>query len=130
MTKANRVKVYEEHLKQEGYAPNVDDNGNIVFKSEGKVYIIVLEDEDEAFFRLIFPNFWSIDSKRERTKVESAALTSTERTKVAKVFTVGDNVWATVEMFVDSPDVVKPVFARCMSALRTAVANFVVEMKK
>lgn len=82
------------------------------------------------FFRLVYPGFWPIESQAERIKVEKAALEATGGTKVAKVFTVDDNVWATLELFCASPEAVKPVFSRALSALRSAVNRFREEMHK
>jgi hypothetical protein len=55
-----------------------------------------VSEKDEEFFRLIFifPAFWSIDSDQERTRAMLAAASATAETKVAKVFLVGDNTYA------------------------------------
>lgn len=130
MNKSARAKAYSDFLRSEGYIPELDKDGDIVFKSEGKTYLIIFDDSDELFFRLVFPNFWRIESPREREQVEAAALAATAGTKVAKVFPINDNVWATIELFGTSPEVIKPVFSRCLSALRSAVNTFVNEMRK
>lgn len=130
MSKAQRIQVYFDFLKKEGFVPQLDRDGDIVFKSEGRTYLVILDENDEVFFRLVFPNFWSIENEAERMKVERAALIATANTKVAKVFPVGNNTWATIEMFAPSPENVLPVFLRSMSALMTAVNKFVEEMRK
>ena len=78
----------------------------------------------------MFPNFWSIESEAEREKVVHACTTATASTKVAKVFIVRDNVWATIELFCSPPEHFMSVFDRSMGALMTGVANFVEEMRK
>ena len=128
MSKADRVRVFCDFLKDEGYRPEVDEDGDIVFKSEGNTYLIILEENDEEYFRLVFPTFWSIESSEERKKVERAALKATADTKVAKVFPVRDDTWAAVELFASSLDDIKSVFSRSMSALQVAVGAFVEEM--
>lgn len=128
MTKAQRAHSFLEYLTNEGYIATVDQDSDIVLKHEGGVYLIVLDDLDPGFFRIVFPNFWSIDSESARTKAEKAALTATAATKVAKVFPVSNNLWATVELFVTDLDQAKAVFKRSMSALRAAVVKFGQEM--
>lgn len=130
MNKAQRIQVYLDFLKKEGYVPQLDRDGDIVFKIEGRTYLIILDENDEVFFRLVFPNFWSIESEAERLKVERASVIATANTKVAKVFPVGNNTWATIELFAPSPESVLPVLMRSMSALMTAVNKFVEEMRK
>jgi hypothetical protein len=124
MTKQERAELYRQYLVEQGYAPRIDEDGDVAFKYEGGSYWIMVDDTDETFFRVIFPNFWSIDSEDERVKVTYAALHATERTKVAKVFIVGNNTWSSIEMFCSPPDVFKPVFSRSLRALQTSVDNF------
>lgn len=129
MTKDERIKMYETYLKGEGYSPETIKEG-VVFKAEGKTYVIMVDENDEQFFRLVFPNFWSIDNDKERAKVTAAANQATAATKVAKVFPVENNTWGTIELFVASPDHFKGVFTRSMGALQAAVQNFVGAMKQ
>jgi hypothetical protein len=128
MTKNERAELYQTFIKEEGYVPKIDDDGDIVFKYEGRGYIIILDD-DEEYFRLVFPNFWSIETEDERTKVMVAALNTTSKTKVAKVFPVRDNVWASVELFCSPPESFRSVFNRSMSALQSSVDIFVENMR-
>lgn len=124
-----RTAMYRDFLSKEGFNPIVDDGGAIVFRFEGKGYIILVDDDDE-FFRLIFPNFWSIDSEDERIKVQEASLHASSRTKVTKIFPAQDNTWAAIEMFCDPPENFKSVFIRSMSALQAGVRTFTEKMNE
>lgn len=53
MSKVDRVRVFSEFLREEGYSPKTDDDGDILFKAEGKSYLIIFDDEDEQFFRIV-----------------------------------------------------------------------------
>ncbi len=128
MTKDERINMYTAYLKGEGYSPESIKEG-VVFKAEGKTYVIMVDENDEQFFRLVFPNFWSIDNDKERVKVVAASSQATAATKVAKIFPVENNTWGTIELFVASPDAFKGVFTRSMGALQAAVQNFVQAMK-
>ena len=129
MTKQERAEMYRDFLSDEGYRPYLDDDGDVVFKKENRTYIIVIDEKDEEFFRLVFPNFWPIESEDEREKVIKASCEATARTKVAKIFPVRDNVWGTIEMFCWPPESAKAVINRSMSALMAAVDTFAQSMR-
>lgn len=127
-TKKERAEMYRAFLEEEGYRPRIDDDGDVIFKCEGRNYIIILDDEDDEFFRIVYPNFWGIESEPELAEVKEAALNATIRVKVAKVFPVGDSTWAEIELFCFPPEAFKPVFRRCLAALQTAVQTFISTM--
>lgn len=129
MTKQERVDMYMRYLAEEGYVPKIDEDGDIKFKFEGGIYFIIIDDEDDDFFRLVYPNFWSIDSEEERMQVYIAAAHATAETKVAKVYPVRDNVWASIEKFCSPPEVFKSIFRRSLGALRAGVNNFREKMR-
>lgn len=129
-SKQQRADMYKNYLTEEGFSPKIDSDGDVVFKYEGKSYCIMVDENDEEFFRLIFPNFWSIENEEERNKVLMAAAYSTARTKVAKIFTVRDDTWASIEMFCSPPEAFKIAFRRCVSALQTGVNNFLEKMRE
>lgn len=129
MTKSERAQTYSEYLRNEGYAPSIDQDGDVKFKKEGGTYYILISEQDQEFFRLVFPSFWPIESEAERKKAEMSALKATTDTKVAKIFLVKDNVWGAIELFCASPDHVKAVFPRCLSALKVAVETFTESMR-
>lgn len=130
MNKTELGRMYVDYLRNEGYAPEIDSDGDVKFKKEGKFYFILISDKDPEFFRLVFPGFWSIESESERARVEKAAQHATDKTKVAKVLPVKDNTWALIEMFCSPPESFKPVFERSMNALQTAVATFAEKMRE
>jgi len=130
MNKKELAKMYVDYLSKEGFHPELDKDGDVVFKSEGKTYLIIADENDPVYFRLIFPNFWAIESEPERQKVLVAADYATGRTKVAKVYTTqNNNVWASIEVFLRKPEDFKEIFQRSMSALQASVANFVEKMR-
>lgn len=130
MTKQERAEMYRSYLADEGYAPKIDNDGDVVFKCEGRTYAILLDNEDEEYFHLAFPNFWSIDSEDEREKVTQAATYATAHTKVAKIFPVKNDTWGSVEMFCSPPEVFRAVFPRALRALRAGVETFRQKMQE
>ncbi len=123
MTASERAELYRNFLAEEGYAARIDDDGDVVFKCEGMTLFISVDDDDE-FFRLVCPNFWPIDSDEERDRVVHAAAAVNSSIKVAKVYPVRDDTWASVEMYCSPPDAVLPVLLRAMGTLRGMVTEF------
>jgi hypothetical protein len=130
MSKQDRAEMYRSYLAEEGFSPKFDSDGDVVFKYEGRSYVIIIDENDEEFFRLVFPNFWSIDTDEERDKVLMAANYSTAKTKVTKIFTVRDDTWAAIEMFYSPPEAFKIGFRRALSALQTGVNNFLEKVRR
>jgi hypothetical protein len=123
-----KIAYFEQLLKEEGYLPKIDEDGDLVFKSEGKTLFIPADSSDEEFIRISLPNFWSIDSDEEREVVAMVCCKVNKSVKVAKVCIVNDNVWASVEMFASPIQSVHDVFLRCITVLNLAVAEFRREM--
>ena len=127
MNALERAELYRAFLAEEGYAPKIDEDGDVVFKCEGMVFFISVDDDAE-YFRLVCADFWSIDSHAERDRVVHAAAAVNSLVKVAKVYPVRDDTWASVEMYCSPPDAVLPVLLRAMGTLRGIVSEFRKEM--
>jgi hypothetical protein len=130
LSKAELQRLYMDFLTAEGYQPNVDQDGDVKFKREGKTYFIAVSEADPAFFRVVLAGIWPIESEKERAQVLVAADESNAKSKVSKVFTVKDNVWVSIELFVSRPEEFKGVFKRAMSALDNGVRNFAKKMRE
>jgi hypothetical protein len=130
-TKEKVRQMYVDYLTGEGYQPTVSKEGGLViFKREGRTYCVSVPDSDFMFFTVVLANIWPIENQEERLKVLAAADASNAKTKVCKVHTVDNNVWVTIELFVEKPEDFKAVFKRSMSAVDRGVANFVAKMKE
>lgn len=99
-SKAELQRLYMGFLTEEGFKPDLDSDGDVRFKREGKTYVIIIDAKDPEFFRLVLPNIWKIESEAERTQVLIAADASNAKSKVSKVCTMADNVWVSIELFV------------------------------
>ena len=131
MDTEEKKSLYKDYLESEGFRPEIDSDGDVKFKNEGQTYFLMVYDDD-AYFQLLFPNFWSIDSPDELLRAREAANFATRGTKVVKVFVRGDelNTSAAIELFLDPPDAFKLVFPRAMRALRAGVETFANRMKE
>ncbi len=128
----SEIKKVFDHLVEEGYRPEYDSDGDITFKKEGRVYVVLANKDDPIYIQLLFPAFWPIESDDERAKAMAAALHATAATKVAKVFLVGNgkNVSASFEMFCTPAESFRTVMARAIRTLEAATGDFVTEMRK
>jgi hypothetical protein len=123
---------YKDFLEQEGYHPTIDSDGDVMFKSEGRTYYIDIDEKDPSYFRIMYPNFWSIENTAELTRALLAANYASMISKVAKVYVRSDgkDVSAGIELFFERPEQFKPIFNRAMSALRNGVNNYAEKMKQ
>ena len=123
-----KITYFEQLLKEEGYLPKIDEDGDLVFKSEGKTMFIPADSNDEEFLRISLPSFWSIDSDEERQVAAMVCCKVNKTVKVAKVCIINDSVWVSVELFASPIQSVHDVFLRCISVLNLAAAEFRNEM--
>jgi hypothetical protein len=130
MSRSEIMNLYLDYLRDEGYRPGLDRDGDIKFKHEGRTYLLLVDEQDTACVRLIFPNFWGLDTPDEKRKAVEAAERATAETKVSKVYLVGDNVWAAFEMLCTPPETLKAVFARAIRTLKTASSKFAEQVRK
>ncbi|AGX87737.1 T3SS (YopN, CesT) and YbjN peptide-binding chaperone 1 [Candidatus Symbiobacter mobilis] len=128
-TKTELQRLYMDYLSSEGYKPDIDSDGDVRFKHEGKTYFIDVSERDPEFFRIVLANVWRIDDEQERSQVLAAADKSNALSKVTKVFTVNDRVWVSIELFVAHPEDFRPLFSRAMSALDNGLGNFVTALR-
>ena len=122
--------LYMDTLAEEGFRPKIDEDGDIIFKSEGRSLYIRLYADDTEYMQLVMPNFWKIESDEERVCATIAANHATRVTKVTKVFVTKENTCASIEMFLPSPDLFAKVINRSVAALRNGAEHFVEKMKE
>lgn len=123
-------KMYQEYLSDEGYKPEVDEDGDVRFKREGKTYFINVEAADPECFRLVLANIWPIESEEERQQVFVVMDHCNAQSKVAKAYMVKDNVWVAIETFIAKPEDFKAIFPRSLSALDHGVSLYAKRMRE
>lgn len=121
---------YMEFLREEGYRPQIDEDGDIVFKHESQSYLLFIEESDSGYFRLVFPAFWEISSPDEEEKASQIIMTINAEMKVVKLYQLADKMWAAVEMFCDPMENCKSVFQRCLRVLQLSSNRFCEQMRE
>lgn len=117
--------LYLEFLADQGFRPKVDEDNDIHFLFEGRHHYI-MKTEEETFFHLLFPNFFSLADEAETAHATVAASAASRATRVAKVYLnpALDNVTASVELLVNGPTDVQGKFLRCLDIIGTATRQF------
>ncbi|MDR2663286.1 MAG: hypothetical protein LBC31_09845 [Treponema sp.] len=127
MSKANLQKMYTDYLRQEGYVPSIDKDGDVHFKAEGDNYYIIVNEGDLQFFQVMEQIGLGSTPLQE---VLAAASYANRRSKVAKVYISSDGKTATiaVEILLSKPDDFKQLFPRVVTLLKNAQSNFVSQL--
>jgi len=131
----SRQQFYIEFLKSKGIVAQVDSDGDVAFSRSFMgtevSYFLRVNPSDPAFFELALANFWPIESVEERAKALALANKITGERKVAKVYIASnDNMWGTIEMFLQEPSDFSGVFDRSLAALEASVGAFVSGMQQ
>lgn len=128
-TEAKFTDVYVEYLANEGYRPELDKDGDVMFKKESGTYLIMVDKDDAEYFRLSFPNFWPLKTPEDQSKALEACNYANRMSKVAKLTMFPNNVWANIELYVPNREGFKPVFERSLRSLTNAISNFAKRMR-
>ena len=125
---------FQSMLDKEGYnrgqiSWDADANSSaLVFKVEGRGYILIADADDNDFVRLMFPNFWPIESDEEFAAALQAISLVNARCKGAKIHasSKNDNIIATVEFLIDAqnPQLKSSLFLRYIRMLNNAADEF------
>ena len=114
-----------EFLQEEGYRPSIDDDGDIMFKSQGSTLFIRTYNDDDVYLKVMLPGFWSIESDQERAKVYYVANKVASEYKVAKVNVIKDNTYASYEIFISADDPqIKRIVGRLINILLGVRSDF------
>jgi hypothetical protein len=124
-TKSELQKMYLGYLRDEGYSPSLNSVGDVGFKIEGRNYYISVDENDPVYFRIVYPDFWKIESEAERGKVSTVIMSINRTTKLARVYIEAwDNTYIDAGIFLNTPEDFKYHFSRMISTIQTARRKF------
>lgn len=115
-------------LKEQGFCPQVDEHGSIIFKYQMSTFIFMNNDEDEEFFQLGFPGIFDVTEENRELALEAANKVNS-KIKVAKVIIPGDDVWVLFEVILDQSPEVGSIIQRGLGILMHARQTFYEEMQ-
>ena len=108
-----------DFLKTQGFCPEVDEHGGIIFKYQMATFLFINNDEDEEFFQLAMPHIYQVTDDNRDIVLEAANKTNTSM-KVAKISVMDDSVWAFFEILLDQSPDVKDIIPRALNILMDA----------
>jgi len=119
MSKQDLQNMYTSYLKEQGFQSSIDSDGDVQFKAEGRTFYIIVDTRDLQSFRILYPNFWEIESSDEKAKAVKVANYINRTTKVAKVYlnSKEDDVSMDVNIFIEKPEDFKLFFRRMIDLL-------------
>ena len=126
------------YLDARDYSPEFDSDGDIVFKHEDGVYTIIFDREDDEYFRILYLNFWTLDSAEELQTalraanrvnlVNKAAKVAVPQEFVANPVKIIDSPYVAVETFSADPHDFSRTIPRSLKAIQAAALKFGVFM--
>ena len=130
-TKEQLQNIYTQFLRERGYLPSIDDDGDVRFIREERTYYIRVRETDPEYFSIVLANIWTIDSAEEKQKVLEACNEITSTTKVSKISIVKDTiVMIQGEVYISHPSEATKVFRRILSSMDTIRNEFIQTMRK
>jgi len=119
MSKQQLQDMYVSYLKVQGYQPSIDSDGDVQFKAEGGTFFIIVDTRDLQSFRILYPNFWEIESQEEKAQVIKVVNYINRTTKVVKVYLNSreDDVSMDANIFIEKPEDFKKFFPRMIDLL-------------
>jgi hypothetical protein len=116
---------YEKFLREEGFLPRIDEDGDVIFKFEGRTLFISVQESDAQYFRIVMPSFWEIDDEAELIQALRAANEINRKIKVATIVIQGDkDVSSNAEMFIEREPDLEQFFLRTVKVLVQAASDF------
>ena len=106
------------YLREEGYCPTIDDDGDIKLKVQGLTMYIRTSDTDDEFLKVWLPFIWSIENDNERAKLHWVANKLNREYKCGKIYLTDDDTHAVCEIFISDSDVkLGAIVSRCIMIL-------------
>jgi len=119
----SKLEMYRSYLKTQGYPCEVRDDF-IAFKHEGGNYVVTADDSDASYFQLIYPKFWKLDKPADRQRGLEVASHVNQMVKGLKVFSVGTDTYAAIELFLPKPEDFQAIFPRALRAIQAGTQHF------
>lgn len=106
-------------LKEEGFTPEIDKDGDIKFKRQGDTYFVIIDAANESPMYLVFAEFINVPERYSETVAKLASEQLTRRFKAVKCNYISNNRTFRVaaEMFVRSSEPFKEAFYKLTSVM-------------
>lgn len=99
----------QNFLKQEGFLPEIDSDGDIKFKREGNTYYIRVDKKNKSPMYVCLRSYFSYDDNLTKTKIKEA-LPDLNLWRAVKVVMLDEQFAVQADMFLTSSEAFKTVF--------------------
>lgn len=115
-TKKRLQNEYVQFLKDEGFMPTVDDDGDVKFKKEGDSYYL-RPTNDNRYFRL--SKWLGNEDKIQNLKIHKSMNATIAKYKAVRIYAVSDysGIWIEVACYLPEEDGFKLIFYRSLNVL-------------
>ncbi|MCL4688096.1 MAG: hypothetical protein KJ007_05975 [Burkholderiales bacterium] len=103
-----------------------DPDGDFVFRRDEMTLLLALDEQDPGFIRVILPRFHTAESDAARLRLLEASSRTCAAVKLAKLFFVGDDLFAVVEAVAPTPASVDAAFIQRLVSSAIASAVYVI----
>ena len=124
---ARRQNIYMEFLRQEGYQPTIDEDGDIAFRREGRTYYIIISKNDPTLIYFTLFGLRTVSSESDRVRFANAVGVANRRVKVAKMYLTSGNpqrVNLSIEAFIENPNDFGVLFNRYLGTMDLSEQRF------
>lgn len=129
--------MYLNYLKEQGYRPNIDNDGDVSFKAEGISYYIGVDEEDTEYFKISYATKLSSllgGNKKKQLLMKFLLLNSLNEVnsgiKNIKIYLIKKAVILKCGSVVNRPEDFSAIFPRMLKMLKYAVKEFKREIEK
>jgi hypothetical protein len=124
-----------DFLKEEGYVPKVNNNGDVTFKYEGERFYIDIDEKDPEYFCMYAVGNWKCETDEEKQRLYNVVYDANIEIKMVKTFifkenTVNENTVVTaIECLVNNEEYFKKNFIRWSDTLKGTINRLCEKMK-
>ena len=118
----------KDWLAREGFRATIDDDGDLQFKYQGFTMWVTPDEKDPLFLRIILPNIYEVNEENRAAVLEALNKVNCDL-KAVKGYVVGENVWLSIEMYIDASPEIEDFIERCLDILLAGHRKFGEEMK-
>jgi len=111
------------YLKEEGFAPSIDEDGDIRFKKEGDLYYVIIDDKEDNPYYMSIALARGMDEGYNMQKAISIAY-EVQEYKGVKMKLYNTSILTKSEMFFQDPKHFNAVFYRTTRILLAAMNEF------
>ncbi|ACO47752.1 hypothetical protein DEDE109153_17705 [Deinococcus deserti] len=106
-----------DFLAEEGFRPSLDDDGDVLFKYEGSLYLLVTASNEPTVLTLLLPYFWPLDDAAERERALEAAMYAHRNVRIGRVTVLEENVTASVNAYLPDDSSFRAVLLSSLEGL-------------